>query len=197
MGNTGLWIIGGLLLGLLVGLLIIISGPPVFFIDQAARDRFRSELGHTSVTVYPTLLRGEAEESFDLASAREVASFLNEKGFATATITEEEPTVQTIGHRNEMRVAAASALSFAKFIAGEPLETPYALMAEYFVSSRDGRAMAVHYYIVTRDGKVADAGVINSHYRIFQEIDPRTVEDCTRVAIEQMEDSWTASDEGK
>jgi hypothetical protein len=197
MGSTGLWIIGGLVAVLLGGFILIwvISGGPVSYIDQAARDQFRSDLGHTSITIYPTLVREGYEESFDLKSAREIASFLNEQGFATATVAEEEPAVQTIGHRNELRVAAASALSLAQFVEGKPLETPYALMAEYFISPKDGRVMAVHYYLVTKAGRVADAGVINSHYRIFQEIDPRTLEDCTQVAIRHMEDSWAGSPE--
>lgn len=193
MGNTTLWIIGGLVAVLLLGLIAVwtLSGGPVRYIDRAAQEQFQSGLGRISITVYPTLVRKGYEEGFDLGSAHEIAAFLNERGIATANVAAEEPVIETVWRRNEIRVAAGTARSLAQFVQGQPLETPYALMMECFISPKDGRVMAVHYYVVTKTGSVADAGLINSHHRIFQEIGPHTVEDCTKVAIRHMDDSWT------
>lgn len=197
MGNTLLWIVGGLFAVLLGGFIVIwmLSGGPVSFIDQAARQQWRSDLGDTSITVYPTLVRTGLEERFDPQSARKISSFLAESGFGMAVTSETAPDIETMWHRNELRVAAASAESLAQFVEGEELATAYALMAEYTFSPKDGRVMAVHYYIVTKLGRVSDAGIINSHHRIFQEIDPHTLEDCTELAMVHMEHSWVSSAE--
>jgi hypothetical protein len=192
MGNLFLWIIGGLLVLFAGGVLAIymISGGPVSYIDQAASEQLEDVLGQASVTVYPAWVRtGKTTTGYNVEAAQRIAEAINDEGLFIATTSEVEPQpLDAIGHVNQQHVAKATADSFAAFVSTQQLETDYAFMAEYFVGTES--AAAVHFYIVTRDGRIAAAATINNHYSIFQEVQPQTVADCTEIVIRHLVESF-------
>ncbi|MHC4947182.1 MAG: hypothetical protein ACYTG1_02815 [Planctomycetota bacterium] len=155
-------------------------------VDEAAHDRLMDALGDTTVTVYPTVIRTRTIE-YDEASATELADYLREQELtATAEVSDEHVAIPGPWHRNQARMLRESAESFAAHLSSNPVETDYALLAEYLIGSR--AVGGIHCYVLEPDGTVAFVVLLNSHHAPFSRVDPKTREDCTRVLLEVLDD---------
>ncbi len=154
------------------------------FADPEARAALMQSLGNTSFTVFPAFVRGE-ETSYDEDAARAIGEFLVGDGLAEAAVSEEEVAITGSWGSNEATMLEESAADFATHVQEHPLETDYALLAEYLIGGR-GNPIGIHCYIVDADGRIAWARLWNSHHDAFAEATLNTSEDCTALLIQEL-----------
>lgn len=151
-------------------------------IDQAAETTFRNTLGHTSITVYPALVRQGKKNSYEPGAAEAVGTFFADGGLATVTVSQEQVPITGGWGMNQARMLRESAADFAKYVGEHNIETEYAMLPEYLTVG-EGRVLGVHCYLLDAEGTVAYAMLLNSHHSPFYEADPQTIADCTAVLI--------------
>ena len=82
-----------------------------------------------------------------------------------------------------------TARAFRDFLRKNPPETGYALLADYGIGkSESGKTTvgAVHLIVCDRQGDWVLVDYQNSHHADFQEIDPRSRDDCNRLAARRL-----------
>ena len=152
--------------------------------DPEAQAALMESLGDTSFTVFPAFIRGEAI-SYDGDAARTIGEFLVGDGLAEAAVSEEEVAITGSWGHNQAAMLKESAADFVTHVKEHPLETDYALLAEYLIGGR-GNPIGIHCYIVDADGRIAWARLWNSHHDAFSEATLNTPEDCTALLIQEL-----------
>ncbi len=135
------------------------------------------------ITVYPLRLG----KKVDVEGAAALVKMINDAKLCTAVAAATGPCLDVKPSRNEMKVLWDMANRFRKHIRKNPPETPYAMYADYMLSSRDGRVMAVHFAICDAKGEWIVVDLQNSHQKDFQTVAPRHVEGCNRLVLKRLE----------
>ncbi len=142
---------------------------------------FRKTAATTDVTVYPVHLW----PGWDKAGAKGLADLLNQQHLCHATVANVAPDFTLQGDPNEQKVLWSAAHSFSQFLRKHPPETPYALLVDYGLGvAADGQHKAnhVHLIVCNRAGDLVLVDYQNSHHSDFQEVDPKSIADCNRLA---------------
>lgn len=148
-------------------------------IDPQARDTFLARLGSTSITVFPGSFRRGAESSFDPDDAAALAAMLNDAQLAVARTTDAQAPIAGPGHMDQSRMFRESAAAFGAYVREHPIDTDYALMAEYLMGHSE--AGGIHMYVVDREGRLAWGLLLNSHHAGFAADKPKSVADATKL----------------
>lgn len=173
--------------GMGVVLLAGCAGP----VDQAAKDAFLGSLGNTSITVFPAFVR-DGEPPYDENAAVSIGEFLTDEGLAEVAISQEQVPITGPWHNNQARMLRESAAEFAEYLKANPTATQYGLLPEYLAG--DWGVGGIHCYIVDADNRLAFVVLQNSHWPIFTEVNPQTVDDCTEVLIRVLRESLVPVD---
>ncbi|MFN0136908.1 MAG: hypothetical protein ACKVS9_12420 [Phycisphaerae bacterium] len=144
---------------------------------------FIRALGTATITVYPAYLRLGAEGEHHGGSAERLAKFLIDDKLATATVSAEQPPLAAKWQMNQSKMFLESLASFQTYIREHPVNTDYAIMAEYLKGGRTGNAGGVHVYIVDKEGREALAFLSNDHFAEFSSRPSVTPEECCEIAI--------------
>jgi hypothetical protein len=163
------------------GIVAVLAGGCGSVVDPAAKEALFQALGNTTVTVYPTFVRAE-DGSYDGESASQIGEMLTAEGLAEVTPSDAEVPITGSWGMNQAKMLQESAVDFAAHVAEHPIETEYALLAEYLILGT-GIPGGIHCYIVDADGRLAFVVLLNSHWSEFSDADPQTIEDCTAVLI--------------
>lgn len=165
------------------GLLLGCKGP----IDPAAHDQLLKDLGDTSITVFPTLVR-TALRTYDEPSAARVGAYLTAERLAAVTYSKQKVDFPGEWAVDQSRMFRESVEAFRKHVEENPLTTEYGLVAEFLLGTAPGdhEAVGIHAYVLTKEGKLALGVGLNSHQKLFADAKPRTVDDCTRVLIDAL-----------
>jgi hypothetical protein len=174
-----------LTLGSLCGTTLLTLGGCGSIVDPAAERQFKQDLGNTTITVFPAALRRN-QITYDAAAARELADFLKAQTLADATAAGAEVPLTGSWHSNESTMWQESALALAAYVKEHPINTHYAMLPEYLILGGSGAIGGVHLYVVDRDGKVVAGFGLNSHHTLFNEVNPKTVADCTTLLLKQI-----------
>ncbi len=158
-------------------------------IDPEAREVFLHSLGNTSIAVYPAFVR-DREPPYDENAAVRIGAFLTDEQLADVTITDERVPITSPWRRNQARMLRESAAEFAEYVKANPIDTEYALMPEYLMVG-SGVVGGIHCYIVDAENRLAFVVLQNSHWPIFAEVNPKTIDDCTEVLIRVLRQSLT------
>jgi hypothetical protein len=145
---------------------------------KAVKDKFAT----STVTVYPVHLW----PGWDKAAAARLADMLNEQHICHAVAVTTCPDFTIKGDPNEQKILWDTARGFQKFIRGNPPATQYALLADYGLGRfADGQQYVsyVHLILCERTGDWVLADYQNSHHEDFQRVDPKTIDDCKRLAV--------------
>jgi len=151
----------------------------------AMHERLKSvkdKIAASTVTVYPVHLWQGSDES----SAVQLARMLNEQGICQAKASATDAKIRIAGDPNEQKVLWDTARSFREFVRRNPPETQYALLADYGLSpSTDATRSANHVHLVLCDpaGDWVLVDYQNSHHPDFQSVDPKSRDDCNRLAV--------------
>jgi hypothetical protein len=164
------------------GVLLTVAGGCDAPVDPVAATAFRESLGNTSITVFPAFVR-RGDPDYDENAAATLAAFFEDEGLAEVSVSDAEVPIPGPWRANQARILEESAAAFASYLSGHPLQTDYGLLPEYFQGGR-GAFVGVHCYIVDRDSRWAFAVLQNSHWPVFQKVDPQTTDDCTTILIE-------------
>lgn len=176
----------GIFVGLSVFPVLVTASGCQFPLDPVAKEAFWGGLGNTSVTVFPAFMRHGKEGSWDPSAAKKVGAFLADKNLAKVTLSDAQVPITGPWHHNEARMLKESAEAFAAYVKAHPVSTDFALLPEYLMlRSRPG---GIHCYVTDAKGRVAYVVLQNSHWTEFQEVDPKSVDDCTEVLIRVFED---------
>ncbi len=157
-------------------------------VKKEVETQFRSDLGKTSVTVYPVVVRSTARQTgvtWDEQAAKELAGWIEKEGLARTVVAPDRLQIAAKPGMNQAKMFRSSMTSFGEWVKANPPKTEYALVAEYLMW-RNGTVAGVHVYVVRNDGELAYGTLLNSHWKEFKEVNPATVQDATRVAIKTL-----------
>ena len=171
-------IIAGVGVALITVMVVGCAGP----VDPAAKEAFFSSLGDTTMTVFPAFVRDGQESLYDESGAVRIGELFADEGLAEVTISQERVPITGPWHCNQARMLRESAAGFAGHLQDHPVDTGYALLPEYLLL-RDSVVGGIHCYIVDAENRLAYVVLQNSHWPIFTEVDPQTLDDCTEVLV--------------
>jgi len=137
------------------------------------------------LTVYPIRVGRKS----DHACARQLAAMLNEQGVFPSEAGQVAPSLAIRGNMDEQKVLWDTARAFREFVRKSPPRTQYALFAHYgiFGPSPDRSKVGhVHFIVCDRAGDWVIVDFQNSHHRDFQDIDPRSSDDCSRLLVKRL-----------
>ncbi len=178
-------------LGIMLGFLVGGCGGPIT--DPIAQEAFLASLGNTSITVFPAFVR-EDDSAYDESAALSIGAFLTDEGLADVTVSTEQVPITGPWHSNQSQMLQESAAEFAAYLNDDPVDTEYALLPEYLFLGNNAGVGGVHCYIVDADNRLAFVVLQNSHWPIFTEVNPQTVDDCTTILIEVLRESLVPQD---
>lgn len=151
--------------------------------------RFRSQLGSTTIAVYPAVVRDlgpTVNTTWDQQSADEIAEWLNRNGFGKAIVANGKPPIAAKAGMNQARMFRSSFRAFGEWVEAHPSDSEYACIAEYLMM-RNGTVGGVHVYFVRRDGTPVLGTLSNSHWKEFKKVNPASVRDANQVALGSLE----------
>ena len=176
-----------------VGCIVAMGGIATVFVsgcgsivNPQAKEALFQTLGNTSFTVFPAFVRSDGA-SYDADAAERIGEFLTADGLGDVTLSNEDVPITGSWGMNQAKMLRESAEDFAGYVRDHPIETEYALLAEYLILGT-GIPGGIHCYVLDAQGSVAHVVLLNSHWSAFADADPQTVEDCTGVLIEVLRD---------
>ncbi len=158
-------------------------------IEQRAK-AMRNRGPETSLAVYPVLVGG----TVDAESGAHLAGLVAEQNLTAATMADERPVFELAGGRNEQRRLWDLARAFRAYVRETPPDADYALYAEYMISPRDGRVMAVHFVVCDRAGEWVIVDFQNDHHADFTSVAPKSHDDCGRLVATRLEEYLTVTE---
>lgn len=155
-------------------------------VDPKLEQRFIADLPTATMVVFPSVVRSQ-QIAYDNRAAEAFAAALRDAGIAASTASDHVPIIGGWGH-NQARMFRNSIESFARYVAANSVDADYAVLAEYLMLPN--KAGGVHVYVVDRHGQIMAGFLRNSHHDVFSKANPKTADDCTKLAIEVFEDEF-------
>lgn len=138
------------------------------------------------VVVYPVRLGDE----WSGENAAHLAELIGE-GLGWQVEVSDKPLVLEVApNRNEQKVLWEFAHAFRAHLQESPPPTDYALLADYHLSPRDGRVMAVHFAVCDQTGEWVIVDMQNTHHADFKRISPASARDCDRLVASRLKGYW-------
>jgi len=170
-------------------------------LEQKLMDDFFASLGNTSITVYPAYVKRHAidasgkplgydsdDSGYDLVETERLAEFISCDSLAEVTVSSEEVPLDRKWQRTQKGLFQASARAFGEYVAAHPINTEYAMMAEYLILA--SKVWAVHAYVVNASGEVVWILHLNEHFEVLTSLNPHTPHDSTNVLINYLRTGW-------
>jgi hypothetical protein len=179
----------------LAGLTFAVVAGCNYPVDRAANKAFLSSLGSTSITVFPVFLRNRNEAGYDTDAATGIGTCFTDNGLATVTVSDEEIPITGSWHADQSKMFSESIAEFADYVVANPIESEYAVLAEYLKGGR-GEYGGIHCYIVDAQARVAWCQLWNSHWEAFAEASPDTAADCTAMLTQELAELLTPAESG-
>lgn len=172
----------GLGVALAVG---VCGGCTASVVDPLAEEAFLASLGNTTITVFPAFVRAGEEAQYDADAATEIGVCFTDNGLATVTVADAEIPITGSWGMDQAKMFNESATEFAGYVQAHPIDTEYALLAEYLQGGA-GAFLGVHCYVVDAQGHVAWGRLWNSHHDAFAEAAPETSAECTAMLTQEL-----------
>ena len=137
------------------------------------------------VLVYPTRVGDE----WDAEGARKLADRINaggEAGYFKAIPVDEPLEFRIKPSSNEQKVLWSGARSIRALVRERKPDADYVFVADEMISPRDGRVMAVHWYMLEADGDWVITDFQNSHHKDFKWIKPKSRDDCDALVVARL-----------
>ncbi len=139
--------------------------------------------------VCPVHILANQESSYNSIFSEKIVEYINENEYATASITELCPPANNEWRANEAKMVTKSIKLSVEYVKGLDLpENTYILYTEFLKSGQNISIKAVQYCLLNNEGEVVIRGLINSKWKAFQEVNPKTEEDCVAVFINGFEE---------
>ncbi len=155
--------------------------------EWAAMEKRQTEMkkagGSATVAVFSVRL---SDDEVGKKDAAHLAKLLNKKKLFEAKVVDSPLRVEIQPNRNEQKLLWDLARAFQDHVKQNPPEADYALLADYMMAP-NGRVWAVHFVICDRDGEWVIVDFQNDHHDDFQSVDPKTLDDCSRLVAKRLE----------
>jgi len=152
--------------------------------EQAELDAMRARLADlkklgaaASLRVYPPRLGSE----WPAASATDLAARLEKAGLARASAASEPLRFEAERSPNEQRTLWSGAESIVKALKAAGEQKHYSVVCD-FLMAQDGKAWAVHTYLLSPAGELVVADFQNSHHEDFKRVAPDSATRCCELA---------------
>ena len=166
--------------------LIIIFSFSCSIENKIVLKRFKE--GNTKVIVCPVHILSGQNSSIDTISSTKIIEYINSKRYAKAQGTNLQPVTNNEWRRNEAKMLTVSINFFIDFVKENNFpDDTYILYAEFLKSEKNKSIRAIHYCLLDNKGEIAMRGLINSHWKEFQKVNPKTNDDCVAVFINGFE----------
>ncbi len=138
------------------------------------------------VVVYPARLGdGRSEEN-----AAHLAELIREELDWKVEVGDGPLRLEVEPNRNEQKVLWGFAHALREHLRENPPVADYALLADYHLSPRDGRVMAVHFAVCDHTGEWVIVDMQNTHHADFKRISPTSARDCDRLVASRLKGYW-------
>ncbi len=153
--------------------------PPKDELDRMAQRLavLQSGTRQRTFTVYPIHLWPGS----DADAARDLAKLITQRKICRVESSSVDPGLTIKGDPNQQKVLWDTARAFRDFLRRNSPGTEYALLADYAIDEE--RVGHVHLVVCDKHGDFVLVDYQNSHHDDFQEINPRNLEDCNRLAV--------------
>jgi hypothetical protein len=171
----------------IIGLIIAIS----FVVGCATEkkvvlEKFKAE--ESKVLVCPVHILVNDICSYDTVLSDKIVEYLNTEKYADASFTPLLPIPNNEWRINEAKMLSVSINYCIEFVCENIIpDDTYVLYVEILKSGQDTEIHAVHYCLINNLGEIAMRGLINSKWEEFQDVNPKTNEDCIEVFINGFE----------
>ena len=154
--------------------------------EQAAMERclekLKSGVKTKQIAVYSTCI-GEQRNT---ESAARLASLVTQQLGCQAIKVDKSVSFQRQPTGNEQKLLWDLARAFRDYLRANPADSNYAMLAEYFVNPAGGPVGAVHFVVCEKSGDWVLVDFQNSTHEDFQQISPKSIEDCDRLIVERL-----------
>ena len=170
-------------------------------VNEKQTEQFFADLGNTSITIYPTYIKRMARDElgkplgsdafnsgYEHKETERLAAFLRCECLAQVKIVADEVPLGGKWQKTQYGIFKASSRAFADYIATHPIDTEYAMMAEYAIPG--DKVWAVHAYVVNAKGELVWILHLNEHFDVFTNIDPKIPAEATDVLLEYLRTGW-------
>ena len=149
---------------------------------------FIDALGKATFTVYPTFVRNTKSTEYYAATADDLAKLIRDEKYGEATVSTEQPAIAGAWRMNEAAMWQTSIASLGDHVKAHPIQTDYAVMAEFLMAPPGHPAVAIHVYIVDREGKRITGVLANDHNSTFDKGPRTTTEECNALLQKLLKD---------
>lgn len=146
-------------------------------------------IGGTQVLVGPVHILDNQESSYDAISSNKIVNYINKNKYANASTTKLYPPANNKWRANEAKMLSESINLFREFVKEShfPYNT-YILYVEFLKHGQNSKVGGIHYCLLNYNGEIAMRGLINSKWKAYQKVKPRTNDDCVDVFINGFEE---------
>lgn len=163
--------------------------------EQRAMDARARALANAGTSASLTVMPVRSGGALHADDARVIAARVTGMKLATATAAEKGPTIHVASSINEQKVLWQMARGLAAEVRAHPVDTDYALYAEY-MSGTDAAGKpfvgAVHLAVVNRAGELVLVDFQNDHSPAFIKARPATREECDALVVQRLQERLSA-----
>lgn len=143
-------------------------------------EKLQKELAQIKLGIFPT----RCDKTTDSASAGRIAQQAAVELKCQAIALEQAVAIEIAPTSNEQKRLWDLARGLREYVRAHPPETDYVLLADYLVDPAGARpAGSVHFVLCDKAGEWVVVDFQNNQHADFQQVDPRSVEDCDRLAV--------------
>jgi len=130
--------------------------------------RFYHSLKEKGITVFPGVVKNDNGTTYHLASRDTIASFFQNRGVSSVHLADVEVGLGGLeGLNSQWALFERSMPLFSDHLKTNPIDSGYALMAEYVVEETINVIHVIQCYILDSDGEDAFSFLLNSHHKLF------------------------------
>jgi len=154
--------------------------------EQAAMEQrlenLKTSVKSTQIAVYATCIGDKRNNE----SAAHLASLVAQRLGCKAIKVDKPVSLQRQPTANEQKLLWDLARAFQDYLRANPVDSDYAMLAEYFINPAGGPASAVHFVVCEKSGEWVLVDFQNNQHEDFQRISPKSIEDCDRLIVERL-----------
>jgi hypothetical protein len=142
------------------------------YVDKNAMQAFTNRKQQISVTVYPVNIVKGTRIVNDSELAKIMVTFLSDNNLAIPILGSKDHSYPFIWGMNQAKMSQRSANAFAVQVKQDMIPTDYALLVEILCNEVETNVFGVSYYLVDKEGKIADGSLSNSDWKDFKVVKP-------------------------
>jgi hypothetical protein len=132
-----------------------------------------------NIAIYATCI---GEKRNTQSAARLAKLVARQLGCKTTTV-DKPVSFQRQQSPNEQKLLWDMARAFRDYLRVNPPDSNYAMLADYFINPASGQVGAVHFVVCEKLGNWVIVDFQNNQHKDFQQIAPKSIEDCDRLTV--------------